>query len=64
METINCDLHKNSILIFEPNEEYMYSDKIEGTIVFCDSRNKKYLKKYTIGQCDEICTTVQTILEE
>jgi len=63
METINCDLHGNSVLIFESNEEYMYSDKIEGTIVFYDSRDKKYLKKYTIGQCDETCPIVQTILE-
>jgi hypothetical protein len=61
MLTINCELHKNSINIFEPNDEYMYSDKIEGTIIFYDSLGKKYLKKYTIGQCDENCETIKQI---
>lgn len=64
MQTITCEIHNNSIIIFEPDELYMYSDKIESTIIFYDSLGKKYLKKYTIGQCDESCPTIKQILEE
>jgi hypothetical protein len=62
MEIITCKLHNNQITIFEPNDEYMYSDKLEGTIIFSDSLGIKYLKKYTIGQCDENCETIKQIL--
>jgi len=64
MITINCELHNNSIIIFEPEDEYLYSDKTEATVIFYDFLGKKYLKKYTIGQCDENCPTIQQILEE
>jgi len=63
MFTINCVLHNNLISIFELEDMYMYSDKIEGTVIFFDSLGKKYLKKYTIGQCDENCETIQNLLK-
>lgn len=62
MLTITCEIHNESIIIFEPEDEYMYSDKTEGTIIFCDSLGKKYLKKYTNGRCDEDCPTINQIL--
>ena len=64
MQTVNCKVHNNSIIIFEPDELYMYSDKIEATIIFYDSLGKKYLKKYTSGQCDENCEMVKNLLKE
>lgn len=64
MQIITCEIHNNSIIIFELEDEYLYSDKTEGTIIFHDLLGKKYLKKYTIGQCDEDCQTVNQILNE
>jgi hypothetical protein len=59
MQTVHCELHGKVILIFEPSDEYLFAPNIEATIIYYDDQGKAYLKKFTLGQCDDSCPTVQ-----
>jgi len=63
MKNVYCELHNNLIIILEPGEEGVFSDKMEATVVVYDSKKKPYLKRFVIGSCDDDCPTVKEILE-
>lgn len=62
MRTIHCNIHNNNIFIFKLKEQFLFTKDIDATVIFYDSRTKKYLKKYTINKCDENCQTIKELL--
>ena len=64
MEKIFCQIHNLNISIYSKEEEQLFIDDNEQESVIFDNGNKKYLKRFTIGQCDENCETIKQLLEE
>jgi hypothetical protein len=62
MKTVKCTKHNTLIVILDPDEERIFTSKLDTTVVFFDSHKKPYLKRCIRGQCDENCPTVDKVL--
>jgi len=61
MQTIKCNKHDALILVLQPGEEFIFTNKLQATVIFYDSRGSPYLKRFIRGRCDEDCPTVKKI---
>lgn len=50
-----------SIVTLEPGEEKLFTDKMNATVISYDAFKKPYLKRFTIGKCNEECPEIQKI---
>lgn len=64
MKKIYCTIHNLNINIYSREEENLFIDDNEQGSVIFDNGINKYLKRFTINQCDEKCPIIRQILEE
>uniref|UniRef100_A0A6M3JBK1 Uncharacterized protein n=1 Tax=viral metagenome TaxID=1070528 RepID=A0A6M3JBK1_9ZZZZ len=60
-----CPIHNKEILIYEKEEEKLFTDDNRQEVaIFIDKNGKRYLKRFIAGSCDEHCKTIIQLLEE
>ena len=65
MERIHCEIHSLDIVVYEKNEEHLFvDDNREEIAIFYDDNDKRYLKRYVSGQCDEFCETIKYLIKQ
>lgn len=64
MEKIYCQIHNLNINIYSREEENLFIDDNSHESVIFSNEDNKYLKRFTINQCDNNCETIKQILGE
>lgn len=63
MQKTYCNIHNEIIAIYSNNEEEQFIDNNEkNTVIFTNTKGRKYLKRFILDKCDNNCPTIKDIL--
>ena len=63
MQIIHCDIHNIDIKIYDKEDELYFKDDNSPEVSVFSNGDKKYLKRFVRGLCDENCETIKNILK-